>query len=56
MSCPFTVRTENNTQDWVAHDRLEKLQLEAARIVEGLTVYSSRDSLYQETGWGKIIK
>jgi hypothetical protein len=38
------------------NDRLEKLQLEAARIVEGLTVYSSRDSLYQETGWGKIIK
>ena len=30
---------------------LEKLQLEAARIVTGLTVYSSRDSLYQETGW-----
>jgi hypothetical protein len=33
------------------NDRLEKLQLEAARIVTGLTVYSSRESLYQETGW-----
>jgi hypothetical protein len=37
------------------NDRLEKLQLEAARIVTGLTVYSSRDSLYQETGWGKLF-
>jgi hypothetical protein len=36
------------------NDKLEKLQLEAARIVTGLTVYSSRDSLYQETGWGKL--
>jgi hypothetical protein len=32
------------------NDRLEKLQLEAARIVTGLTAFSSRDSLYQETG------
>jgi hypothetical protein len=32
------------------NDRLEKLQLEAARIV---TVFSSRDSLYLETGWEK---
>jgi hypothetical protein len=29
-------------------------QLEAARIVTGLTVYSSRNSLYQETGWEKL--
>jgi hypothetical protein len=36
------------------NDRLETLQLEAARIVTGLTVYSSRDSLYQETGWEKL--
>jgi hypothetical protein len=36
------------------NDRLEKLQLEAARIVTGLTVYSSRESLYQETGWEKL--
>jgi hypothetical protein len=35
-------------------DRLEKLQLEAAHLVTGLTVYSSRESLYQETGWEKI--
>jgi hypothetical protein len=36
------------------NDRLENLQLEAARIVTGLTAYSSRDSLYQETGWEKL--
>ena len=35
-------------------DRLEQLQLEAARIVTGLTAYSSKDSVYQETGWGKL--
>jgi len=28
--------------------------LGAARIVTGLTVYSNRDSLHQETGWGKL--
>jgi hypothetical protein len=32
------------------NDRLEKLELEAGRIVTALTVYSSRESLYQETG------
>jgi hypothetical protein len=36
------------------NDRLEKLQLEAARIVTGLTAYLSRDSLFQETGWEKL--
>ena len=36
------------------NDRLEQLQLEAARIVTGLTAYSSRDSLYQKTGWKKL--
>ena len=36
------------------NDRLENLQLEAERIVTGLTVYSSRDPLYQETGWEKL--
>ena len=33
------------------NDRLEKLELEAGRIVTALTVYSSRESLYQETEW-----
>ena len=33
------------------NDRLEQLQLEAGRIVTGLSVYSSRESLYQETEW-----
>jgi hypothetical protein len=32
------------------NDRLEKLQLEAARIVTGLTAYLSWVSLYQENG------
>ena len=36
------------------NDRLEKLQLEAVRIATGLTVYSSRESLYQETGCEKL--
>jgi len=31
-----------------------KLQIEAARSVTVLTEYSSRDSLYRETGWGKL--
>ena len=32
-------------------ERLEQLQLEAARIVTGLTSYASLPSLYAETGW-----
>ena len=36
-------------------DKLEKLQLQAARIVTGLPSYASRDSLYMETGWEKLI-
>jgi len=32
-------------------DKLEKLQLEAARIVTGLPTYCSRQYLYYETGW-----
>ena len=34
-------------------DKLEKL--EVARIVTGLPAYASRDSLYLETGWEKLI-
>jgi hypothetical protein len=30
--------------------KLEKVQLESARIVKGLTEFASRDSLYYETG------
>ena len=33
---------------------LECLQLEAARIVTGLPIYSSAESLYFETGWVKL--
>ena len=36
------------------NDRLEKLQLEATRIAPGLTAFSSRDSVYKETGWEKL--
>ena len=32
-------------------DKLEKIQLEAARIVTGLTKFASREALYFETGW-----
>jgi hypothetical protein len=32
-------------------EELEKLQLNAARIVTGLTLLASRESLYLETGW-----
>jgi len=35
-------------------DRLEKINLEAARIITGLTIYSSKESLYRETGWEKL--
>ena len=31
-----------------------KLQIEATHSVTVLTEYSSRDSLYRETGWGKF--
>jgi hypothetical protein len=31
--------------------KLEKVQLESASIVTGLTKFASRDSLYYETGW-----
>ena len=39
----------------VNSDRLEKVQTEAARIVTGLTLYASLDSIYCETGWDKLI-
>jgi hypothetical protein len=35
-------------------ERLEQIQLEAARIVTGLTSYASLLSLYKETGWEKL--
>lgn len=35
-------------------DKLENIQLEAARIVTGLTKFSSKDSLYFETGWESL--
>lgn len=37
-------------------DKLEKVQLYAARIVSGLSVIASRNSLYLETGWEPLIK
>lgn len=30
---------------------LEKVQLEAVRIITGLPVFASKDALYFETGW-----
>jgi hypothetical protein len=35
-------------------DRLEKVQLEAARIVTGLPSFASTHSIYIETGWEKL--
>ena len=35
-------------------ERLEKIQLEAARIVTGLASYASILSIYMETGWEKL--
>ena len=32
-------------------EKIEKIQLEAARIVTGLTKFSSLEALYFETGW-----
>lgn len=32
-------------------DKIERVQLEAARLVTGLPIYASRHSLYLETGW-----
>ena len=37
-------------------ERLEKVQLEAARIVTGLTKFASRESLYFETGWETLTE
>jgi hypothetical protein len=31
--------------------RLEKIQIEAARTVTGLSIYASFDSIYKETVW-----
>jgi hypothetical protein len=36
-------------------EKLEKIQLEAARIVTGLTKFASKDSLYFETGWETLV-
>lgn len=35
-------------------DTLEQIQLTAARIVTGLSIFASRDSLYLETGWNSL--
>lgn len=32
-------------------DKLEKLQLEAGRIVTGLPIFATKESIYFETGW-----
>ncbi len=36
--------------------KLELLQLEAARIITGLTKFSSKESLYYETGWQTLAE
>ena len=32
-------------------EKLEKVQLSAARIATGLLIFASRESIYTETGW-----
>jgi hypothetical protein len=34
--------------------KLEKLQLDAARIVTGLPIFTKTDKLYSETGWYEV--
>jgi hypothetical protein len=41
-------RTDGRTDGSVT---IEKLQLEAGRIVTGLPLFASRKSIYSETGW-----
>ena len=35
-------------------ETLDNVQLKAVRVIAGLPIYASRDSLYKETGWKKI--
>ena len=37
-------------------DKIERVQLDAARLVTGLPIYASRHSLYQETGWEPLAE
>ena len=37
-------------------EKLEKVQLHAARIVTGLPIFAFKDSLYLETGWDPLCK
>jgi hypothetical protein len=34
--------------------KLERLQLEAARIITGLTIFTNTEYLYRETGWERL--
>ena len=43
-----------NNCDQTNADHLEKIYLEAARIITGLTIYTCKESLYRETGWEKL--
>ena len=37
-------------------NKIEKIQLEAARIVTGLTKFASLEALYFETGWETLAE
>ena len=43
---------DNEKQNLI--NKLENIQLDAARIVTGVTRLTSHDSLYEETKWGKL--
>jgi hypothetical protein len=34
--------------------KLERLQLEAARIITGLQIFTNTEYLYRETGWERL--
>jgi hypothetical protein len=36
-------------------NHLEKIQIEAARIMTGFSIYASFDSIYKETGWDTFL-
>ena len=40
----------------ILFNEMEKIQLQAARIVTGTDNYSSKHLLYIETGWDKLSK
>ena len=47
---------DNSPRHDILFNEMEKIQLQAARIVTGTNNYSSKHLLYIETGWDKLSK